>query len=114
MNVSSSTLVINHACIRMLTSLTQQCLNVALDIVTGSIIPLTIALELKMILQNVSLRCVGSILINISPSNFFPDMLFLKRIYQNCQEAALQKVASDGVSWWFSSGTPALPPLRTG
>ena len=42
-------------------------------------------LELKMISQNISRRVVGSVLINISPSNIFPTMLLLERFHQACQ-----------------------------
>ena len=43
-----------------------------------------ITLELKIILQNISRRVLGSVLNNISPSNIFSTMLLLERFHQNC------------------------------
>ena len=37
-----------------------------------------------MISQNISRGVLGSVLINISPSNIFPTILLLERFYQNC------------------------------
>ena len=50
-----------------------------------SIILLTITFELHEILQNISRKVVGNVLINISPSNIFSNMLSFERFHQNCQ-----------------------------
>ena len=45
----------------------------------------TITFELRMILQNISRRVVGNVLINISPSNILPIMLKPVNFHQHCQ-----------------------------
>ena len=52
---------------------------------SGLMILLTITLELRMILQNISRGVVGSVLMNISPSNILPIVLKSERFHQNCQ-----------------------------
>ena len=54
---------------------------------SASLILLTITLELTTILQNISSRVVGSVLMNISPSNIFQTMLSPERFNQSCQVA---------------------------
>ena len=50
-----------------------------------------------MILQNISRRVVDNVLINISPSTIFLNMLSLKRFHQNCQ-ADLAVVSINGLT----------------
>ena len=57
---------------------------------------LKITLELIRILQNISRRVVGNVLINISPSTIFLDMISLQRFYQHCQ-ADLAAVTYNGL-----------------
>ena len=49
----------------------------------GLLILLMITLELTMILQHISRRVVGYVLINISPSNIFLIKLLPARFHQN-------------------------------
>ena len=56
-----------------------------------------ITLELIRILQNISRRVVGNVLINISPSKLFLDVISLQRFYQNCQ-ADLAAVSINGLN----------------
>ena len=65
---------------------------------SGFMILLKITLELTMILQNISRRVVGNVLISISPSNSFLNMLSLKRFHQNCQ-ADLAVVSNNGLKF---------------
>ena len=46
---------------------------------------LKISLDLIRILQNISRRVVDNVLINITPSKFFLDMISLQRFNENCQ-----------------------------
>ena len=57
---------------------------------------LTITFELGIILQNIRRRVVGIVLINISPSNILPIMLYAARYHQNCQ-AVLAAVSINGL-----------------
>ena len=61
------------------------CWLILLKLSSGSLVFLTISQELKMILQNISGRVLGEVLINITPSNMFPTMLLLQRFQQICQ-----------------------------
>ena len=63
---------------------------------SGSMILWKLTSELTMILQNISSRVVGNVLINISPSNIFSTMLLaagLNKLYQ----AALAAVSINGL-----------------
>ena len=51
---------------------------------SGPDIILTITLELRMFLQNISRRVAGNVLINIPPSNIFLIILLPARFHQNC------------------------------
>ena len=54
---------------------------------SGSVILLRITLDVIMILQNISGRVVGYVLVHISPSNIFVTMLLPARFHQKCQAA---------------------------
>ena len=49
-----------------------------------------------MILQNIWRRVVGNVLINISPSNIFPNMLLPQRFHLHCQ-AVMDAVSINGL-----------------
>ena len=67
---------------------------------SGSIILLTITLELRMVLQNISRRVVGDVLTDISPSNIFLTFMpFPAGFYQNYQ-AVLASVSINGFKWY--------------
>ena len=61
---------------------------------SASMILLAITLELRIILQNISRRVVGYVLMNVSPSNIFQIMLVSDRFLQNRQAALLLATAS--------------------
>ena len=56
-----------------------------IQLLSGSMIVLTITLKFKKILENISRKDVAGVLINIPPSNIFPIKHLPKRFYQNCQ-----------------------------
>ena len=64
---------------------------------SGSLILMTTIFELRLILQNIWMRVVINILINISPSNIFPNMFLPAIFHQNCQ-AVLAVVSIDGLN----------------
>ena len=54
---------------------------------SGSLILMTIISKLRIVLQNISKRVISNVLINISPSNIFLNMLLPALCHQNCQAA---------------------------
>ena len=57
---------------------------------------MTVTLELTIILQNISRRVVGNVLINIPPSNMFLILHLPAIFHQNCQ-AVLAAVSINGL-----------------
>ena len=58
-----------------------------MKLLSGSKILMTITCKLRIILQNIGRRVVGSIVGNISYSIIIPIMLFPEIFHQNCQAA---------------------------
>ena len=56
-----------------------------LKLSSGSMILLIITSELSILLENIWRRVVGNVLMYISPSNIFPNMLLAEGFQQKCQ-----------------------------